>query len=593
MDTTVLPVTAGWRVHARLRREQLTRFQRAGIDLLHAQLLHNRGIREAEPMRRFIDARYDQVPDPLLLIDMDRALARVQRALASREHITVFGDYDADGVTSAALVFLALRRLGHPESGLSWYIPHREAERGLSLESLDDLRARGTSLVITTDCGSSDTEACAYATSLGIDVVITDHHQSPDRLPEVCALVNPWRADCTYPERVLCGVGVAWKLVQALFRACSREQEALEFLDLVAIGTVADVAQLVGENHTLVRLGLQRLNQTRHRGLRALIQGASLRPGGIREREIGYALAPRINAAARMEHAGLAFLLMICEDEQEASAFASSLDALNQLRRQQTDALLQLAREQAQSQLEERLVLVYGDRASWPEGIIGLVAGKLAEEIRRPVFVLSQGDGNSRGSARSYGDFDLMEALRARADLFERHGGHAQAAGFTIANARIEELHTHLLTWAGQSPGLPASDEELPSALPDVPDVPVADLLIGRPAALTYEAYTRVQQIGPFGKGNPEPVFCMRGLRLVRCWVSGWEGRNLQVRLQAGDQLYSGTYARGGELRPSYREGSPVDVLFSLDLALSRGGQEAGESPGIWLKILAMESAAP
>ncbi len=240
-------ITTPWNVYDMLTDVQFQQYATAGIEAIHAQLLHNRGIITPEAMRSFLAASYDQTPDPLTLIDMNRAVERIQHALAQREHITVYGDYDADGVTSSALLTRALRTLKHPEAILDFHIPSRLHEK-----------SRGTSLIITTDCGSSDVEQVAYAKTLGIDVIITDHHHPPEQRPDAFAMVNPWRPDCTYRERYLCGVGIAFKLAQALYRAYQRSSaEELALLDLVAVGTIADVAPLLGENHTLIHLGLR------------------------------------------------------------------------------------------------------------------------------------------------------------------------------------------------------------------------------------------------------------------------------------------------------------------------------------------------
>jgi single-stranded-DNA-specific exonuclease len=592
--------SASWAVYDPLTEAQFQPYKQAGIEYLHAQLLYNRGIKTPEAMRRFLAASYDELPDPHSLIDMDRALERIQRALAAHEHITVFGDFDADGVTSAALITRALHMLKHPTDALDYYIPHRTRDaRGLSREALDQIKARGSSLIITTDCGSSDVEEVAYAKTLGIDIIISDHHHPPEQLPQAYAMINPWRPDCTYSERYLCGAGIAFKLAQALFQAHHQEQEAYELLDLVAIGTIGDLAQLLGENHTLVRLGLQQLNHTRNAGLRALIQIANLQPGKIRERNISYALAPRINAAGRMKHAAIAFELLTTGDDEAARAYARELEELNQLRQQQTEELMKLVREQAQSQPDDQVILVYGDKDTWPEGIIGLVAGKLSEEIKRPVFVLSRDTESSRGSARSHGDFNLIEVLRERADLFERHGGHAQAAGFTIANANIEELRKHLLAWhASPKSSLEALAEEAeaPELNGEVIEQEITlptntrkvDL-ITRPGALTFDAYNKLDLLSPFGAGNPEPVFRMNGLRLTRRWVSGIEGRHLRVRLRAADIQFNGTYLRGGSQLETLKEGSLVNVIFCLEPAFNPPAWENRQD--IWLKVLHMEVA--
>jgi single-stranded-DNA-specific exonuclease len=593
--------STSWTIYNPLTRAQYAEYQQAGIGYLHAQLLFNRGIKTPEAMRKFLDARYDQLLDPLTMIDMDSTLERIQHALASREHITIFGDFDTDGVTSAALLTRVIRVLKHQDAPLDYFIPHRIFDtRGLSKEAIDKIKARNTSLIITTDCGSSDFEEVEYAKNLGIDIIITDHHRPPEQLPQAYSMINPWRTDSTYDERYLCGVGIAFKLAQALFHAFNRELESQELLDLVAIGTIGDVAQLLGENHTLVRLGLQQLNHTNNPGLQALIQVANVQPGKLRERDISYVLGPRINAAGRMEHAGTAFHLLTTDDAEEAHVYAQELEELNQSRQQQTEELMQLVREQAQELSSDQVVLVYGNKDTWPEGIIGLVAGRLSEEIKRPVFVLSQDTESSRGSARSYGGFNIIEALRNRADLFERHGGHAQAAGFTIANANIEELRKHLLSWYEntQSPiealteNTEAPDltsmitEQEPSASTGTRTV---DLFVRKPEELTYDVYRKVSQLSPFGAGNPEPSFRMDGLRLIRRWASGPEGRHLRVRLGADNLQFNGSYLRGGAQLNSFQESSRVNVIFSLEP--SWNSPDGTSSQDIWLKILYMEQA--
>jgi single-stranded-DNA-specific exonuclease len=578
MDTSIERWAASaWGTHAALPPEQLAACRQAGVDSLHAQLLANRGIGTPGEMKRFIDARLDEVPDPLALIDMSRAVERLERALDRGERIAIVGDFDADGVTAAALLTRVLLSLGHPPDRLECTIPHRVYDpRGLSREGLDVISAVWDStLVLTADCGSSDAEAVEYARGLGIDVVITDHHQPQAELPQVCAMVNPWRADSAPGERCLCGVGIAFKLALALLRAHDCSAEAQTYLDLVALGTIADVASLLGENHTLARLGLEQLNRTENRGLRSLVQSARLVPGTIRERDVSYALGPRINAAGRMKDAYLAYRLLVTDDEVEAEAIAREIEALNLLRRQLTDAVLALAREQAQAQSGEPVVLVGGPSADWPPGIIGLVAGRLAEECARPTFVLSAGEGSSRGSARSGGGFNLIEALAERPDLFEAYGGHAQAAGFTIASARVPELHSHLRTWAARG-----HRERGPR---------LVDIVVGHPGDLRPEVYGALRQLAPFGAGNPEPVLRMNGVTLSRRWLGGWDGGSLRVRLEAQGVRLDGMLAGGGALLDSLAEGALVDVVFSLDLLPRAAG--GGSQPGIWLKVLAIEPA--
>ena len=598
--------SSSWEIFERLNETQYQEFKQAGIEFLHAQLLFNRGIRTPAAMRAFLDAQYDSIPDPFSLIDMDHAVARIQRALDTHEHITVYGDFDADGVTSAALLTRALRTLKSQDAALDYYIPNRLHDaRGVSSEVIEMLKERGTSLIITTDCGSSDVEAIAYAKTLGVDVIITDHHHPPEQLPPAYAMINPWRPDCQYGERYLCGVGIAFKLAQALYRIYDRAKQEQALLDLVAIGSIADIAPLLGDNHILVCLGIEQLNRTENAGLRTMIRMANLQPGKIRERDIAYVLGPRINAAGRMKDAGIAFKLLTTTSDEEAFAYARELEELNQSRQRQTEELMVSVREEVQRHSQDSVILVSGD--DWPEGIIGLVAGKLAEEIQGTVFVLSKGPESSRGSARSHNGFNIIEALRAApADLFERHGGHSSAAGFTIANDRVEELRQHLQSWAKnqhstapETPIVAITGEADIVELASVGMEPEAaspsstrkvDLLLMHPELVNYNNYVKIRQLSPFGAGNPEPIFKANGLRLNRFWVSGREGRHLKMRLTINGVQFSGTLMRGGSQWQSFEEGSLVNAIFCIEQAWSPPDSESKQ--GIWLKILHMEQVA-
>ena len=607
-------ITQHWNIYPLLTDEQFKAFQQVGIEPLHAQLLYNRGMTTVEEMQAFLAARYDQTPDPLSLIDMHKAVARIQQALAEDEHITVYGDYDADGVTSSALLYRALRTLKHPDAPLDYHIPSRLKDGcGLNIDAIDMLKARGTTLIITTDCASSDVEQVAYARTLGIDVIITDHHQPPEQRPDAFAMINPWRPDCQYGERCLCGVGVAFKLTQALFRAYQRPiEDEMALLNLVAIGTIADVATLLGENHTLVRHGLERLNQTQNPGLHALIKKTNLQPGKIRERDIAFSLAPRINAAGRMSDARIAFDLLTTDDNSTAAAYAEELENLNISRQQQTEELMSSVRQEAQLRPNDQVVLVSGD--NWPEGIIGLVAGKLSEEINRPVLVLSRGTEYSRGSARSpdkhrnqgnqseqngHNGINIIRALRACAGILTRYGGHAQAAGFTIANRHIEQLRTHLLAWKEQ----PNAPESIAETTPDASGIVIEqednpfsqatsmiDIVFTKIEMLTYESYRKIRELGPFGAGNPEPVFQMKNLRLLNRWTSGFEGRNLRLRLGSpgsGALQRLGTLTRGSSRIQTLHSGQTVNIIFRLESAWNP--LESNGKQDIWLKLLEVE----
>jgi single-stranded-DNA-specific exonuclease len=590
--------STAWEVYPELSHAQFQTAKDAGIDPVLTQLLYNRGVKTPEEMSALLKADYAATPNPLALVDMGRAVTRIKQALANREHITIYGDYDADGVTSSALLFRALRSLKQSEAILDFHIPHRLYDGcGLHLPTLNQLKARGTSLIITTDCATSDVEQVEYARSLGIDIIITDHHRPPAELPHAYAMINPWRSDCTYGERYLCGVGIAFKLMQALYRAYNRSTEQeLELLDLVAIGTIADIAPLLGENHTLVRLGMERLNATRLLGLKALIRTANLQLGHLHEQDISFGLAPRLNAAGRMKEASIAFMLLTTDSEEAASVLAIELEQLNMLRQRDTEELMKHVREQAQSQCTESVILVSGN--NWHEGIIGLVAGKLAEEISKPVFVLSKDHQRqlSRGSARSQKNFNIIEALRSFGDHLERYGGHAQAAGFTIKTELIAQLREHLLNWQDdtkpviegtESPdltGIVTEQEPLESLPATAPKM--VDLTFTKIENLTHGMYKMIRRMSPFGAGNPEPIFKMEKLHLLDMWVTGSNRQNLRLHLRAtnSNRQHFGTYIRGATEMQRLENASHVNIIFKLASSDNTMRSE------VWLKILDVEA---
>lgn len=582
--------------------------EQQGIDPLYAQLLANRGVLTREDMKRFITATYADSLDPFLLTAMSSAVQRIQKALTQKEHITVYGDYDADGVTSSSLLFRALRILKDENAPLDFFIPHRLHDGcGLNNTALDTLKQRGTQLIITTDCASSDVEQIRYANELGIQVIITDHHNPPQELPAAYAMVNPWRADATEDDKVfrpLCGAGMAFKLVQALYRTYKRPlEDEMDLLDLVAIGTIADIVPLIGENHILARLGMQKLNMTHKPGLQALIRKANLQPGRIRERDIAYGLAPRINAAGRMKDASIAFHLLTTESEEDAANYVAQLEELNIARQQQTENLMRNVREEAQHHPNDSVILVSGD--DWHEGILGLVAGKLVEEINKPVFVLSNDIQKrlSRGSARSQKGFNVIEALRNFSGRLERYGGHAQAAGFTIETASIQAFRQHLLEWQTTGNGA-AVEDDIAAAIEPVPlatleevvqvetvveqaaFVQKVDLVLHKTDLLNYVGYKKLRILSPFGASNPEPIFKIEHARLIDRWASGTNRQNLRLKLAIADAktggttIVTGTLTRGAAQLETFERGSLVDIVFRIE------SSEDETRRDIWLKIL-------
>ncbi len=587
-----------WQLARRIEGTFAISAQQQGVTPLQAQLLSNRGITNLQEMRNFLYPNYKNLLDPFLLPDMHMAVERVKQAFQQSQRITVYGDYDADGVTSSALLTRALRDLW-PEAGkqLDHYIPSRLNEGcGLNQMALDELIGRGTRLIITTDNASSDVEQIAYAKSQGIDVIVTDHHHPPEHLPAACAMVNPFRLDSTYSEHVLCGAGVAFKLVQALYRSMRGSDKDAQFLlDLVAIGTIADVAALVGENHVLTTLGLGILQQTQKPGLRALITHSSLKNSSrIKEKDIAFSIAPRINAAGRMGNADLAFQLLTTDDAQEAEYLVARLEGLNTTRKEQTERLMIEVRKQAEDQRAKKIVLVHGD--GWSEGIIGLVAGRLSEEINKTVLVVStnQGTGLGRGSVRSQANFHSLLALRGYNDLkhpLERYGGHKQAAGFTIKVSEIEDLHNYLLAWErpasikevegeGEEQAEPGENINFPS-----PQALMIDYVFDKASSISYQIYQEIRQVGPFGAGNPEPIFKVNRIGVRRCQINR-DGRNLGIVLEQG---LRGSISGGAHLYERLKDQKQLALVFAIEPAWHPQSGESAEE--IRLRILAAEPA--
>ncbi|MDW8070041.1 MAG: single-stranded-DNA-specific exonuclease RecJ [Anaerolineae bacterium] len=465
--------------------------------------------------------------------------------------IAIFGDYDTDGVTAAALLMQVLNALGARLRPYP-YIPDRlEEGYGLNCPALDTLAQEGVRLVITVDCGIRSLDEAEYARARGLELIITDHHAPGDSLPCASAVINPKQPDCTYPFKQLTGVGVAFKLAQALLRT-ARHAVGLDetaVLDLVALGTVADVAPLVDENRALVARGLAQLNTSPRLGIRALMERAGVRIGTVTAHTLGYILAPRLNAAGRLESAYAAYALLIATDAAEAAVLASQLEEQNRERQERTIQMLERARR-----------LILADRASsylyliadptFSEGIAGLVAARLVEEFYRPVLVARLGGEITRGSARSIPELHITQALEECATLLERYGGHSAAAGFTVRTANLLELHTRLLEIAtrvfSERPPEPTLYIDARLNLRNINRRAVEDVLtmrmIKRDVPVNAQAQPglsileHIEQLQPFGCGNPEPLFVTEGMIVRRKQCIGSDGQHLKLTLHDGKQ---------------------------------------------------------
>jgi single-stranded-DNA-specific exonuclease len=522
----------------------------AGFPPLIAQLLYNRGIVDPSQFAPFFAMDERLMGDPFLLPDMHQAVHRLHRALLSGENIAVYGDFDADGITSTVLLVQGLSGLG---GRVIPYIPHRIDEgHGLNNAALEGLRKQGVTLTITVDCGISTVDEVIHAQQMGQEVIITDHHSVSGAIPPAVAVIDPKRADSAYPYPQLAGVGVAFKLLQAI------QGNWRETLDLVALGTVADMVPLVGENRYLVKRGLELLNETKRPGLKEMISRARLKPGGIDVEGISWALGPRLNSASRVDHAIIGYNLLMNDSPEEASQIAQVLEERNAERQRLTNEVLVKAREQALSLGADSPLLMLEDR-DYSAGIAGIVAGRLVDEFYRPVIVLEMGEEASWGSGRSIPEFDLVAALGECRDLLSRFGGYPLAAGFTVPNENLDLLRQRLLEMtAAQFDGLDLRPH----------------LLIDAEVPLSFfegEVFNLIQRLAPFGAGNPVPTFLSRKVQLVDCHQVGSNGGHLRLKLRHGNTIWAGV---GFDLGSSLNEVAPyLDIVYNL--VVDRwGGQE-------------------
>ena len=470
----------------------------AGYPSLLATVLAARGITTSEAAAEALERETSLTISPMLMRDMDKAVARIQKALANDETIAVFGDYDVDGITSTVLLLDYLKNCG---AKCLRYIPRRiEDGYGLSKDAIQGLRDKGVTLMITVDCGITGNEEIDFAASIGMDVVVTDHHECKENLPRAVAVVDPHRPDDTYPFKYLAGVGVALKLVLALGGPDRENALFARYCTLAAIGTIADVMRMEGENRTIVSCGLAALNHTDFVGIHALLKEAGLLGKPITSIQIGFVLSPRINAAGRMGAADLAADLLQETDPAKAEELAKQLCDLNRERQavEQSicaDAIAQIERLRP----EERNALVLSSE-EWHQGVVGIVASRLSEKYAAPSFMIHLKDGSGKGSCRSYGGFNLFSALESCSDLLDGFGGHELAAGFTIPEENIDTFRQRMNRFVKAASG----GERAVSCLE-------VDAAISNPADMTLEQVDHLAQLEPYGSGNPRPVFARHG----------------------------------------------------------------------------------
>ena len=527
--------------------------QRERFPQLHeivVQVLYNRQFLSVEDVQKFM-AQDAPLHDPFSLKGMDAAVTRIERAIRNGERIAVYGDFDADGVTSTALLTQTLRALG---AIVAPYIPDRVDEGyGLNTDALDNLSARGADLIITVDCGIRSSDEVAYGNALGLDIIVTDHHSVGPELPPALAVINPKQPGCEYPFRDLAGVGLAFKLAQALMKSFSSTTLRPEhLLDLVALGTVADIVPLRGENRSLVQRGLEQLNAPWRKGLLALMSKSGVRAGYVDSTAIGFMLGPRINAAGRLQNAMLAYDLLMTADSTKAARYADQLSQLNQQRQNLTREATELARSQVIDESGEAPYLLFAASADFLAGIVGLVGSRLTEEFYRPSVVVERGEEESRASCRSIPEFHITHALDECADLLLRYGGHAAAAGFSLRNENLPALQERLEAIARQK--LEKVDLH-PTLKID------AELSLG---PQLYDLYEQLESLQPFGEANPAPVFITRGLRVGRRQTVGAEGHHLKFSVSDGQAWWDAIAFRRGQDADQLPD--RVDLAYQLDM---------------------------
>ena len=547
-----------WRI-APEHPEAQARLTAAGYPYLVSAVLAGRGVETPEQAAAFLEREQSLTYSPFLMKDMDKAAARIQQALSDGEKIAVFGDYDVDGITATCILVDYLQSRG---ADVVHYIPRRiEDGYGLSCDAIQVLYDRGVRLLITVDCGITGVEEVDFANSLGMDVVITDHHECREVLPRAAAVVDPHRADCAYPFKHLAGCGVALKLVLALGGPDREEPLFARYCTLAAIGTVADVMQMSGENRTIVSRGLATLEHSDFIGLHALLREAGLSGKEISSVQIGFVLAPRINAAGRMGAADKAAELLLCTDPAAAEAMAKELCALNRERQNVEQDIYTQAEEMIDRMPERQRSALVLESSRWHQGVVGIVASRLSEKYSRPSFMIHLNGSTGKGSCRSWGGFNLFAALENCKDLLLGFGGHELAAGFTIDRDNIPAFRDRMNEYARSYCG----GQQPESALE-------IDVAIAHPAAVTLEELEALSVLEPYGSGNARPLFCLLGATLLRTQNVG-QNRHLKLRLGKGCAQFDGIFFSTVAERCGCTVGDRVDAAFYLQINEFRGSR--------------------
>lgn len=544
-----------WEVRP-LDKERAAAFaQTYGVPFFLAMLMNIRGLDDAAHLREFL-GEGEPLSDPFLLKDMDKAAARITRAVDNMEKIAVYGDYDADGVTSTAMLYSYLETRG---ADVIFYIPQREGEGyGMNIGAVEYLKEQGVSLIVTVDNGISSVQEVARANELGIDVVVTDHHRPQEILPDAVAVVDAYRPDDTSPYKHFSGVGIAFKLLMALEDGAGDVEDLLEaYSDLAAIGTIGDIVPLTGENRTLIRAGLEHLSQSDRPGVQALLENAGIAGKALTSTNVAFTLVPRINATGRMGAPERAVRLLISGYEEEAEVLSEEICADNEERRRVEAEIAEAAFAdiEAKGYMKDRVVVVDGE--NWHHGVIGIVASRVTERCGKPCMIISRGETEAKGSGRSIEGFSLFEAICACGDLLIKFGGHPMAAGITLKPENIEAFRKRINQYAAEHfPQMPTQTVTLDCKL--------------NPAALSVSMAQSLMQLEPFGNGNPQPVFGLFNMELSNVTPVGGGG-HLRLTLEKNGAVITAMRFNTKPEELPYHIGDKIDLAVQLEAREFRG----------------------
>ena len=554
-----------WKIAAKAPRDFISKFPE--FDALTSQLLYSRGLDSQEKVDEFFNPDYSQdLFDPFLLKDMDRAVERIEQAVKKKERVGIFGDYDADGVTSSVL----LMELFRDALGLTGqvYIPDRTSEGyGMNKPAIDWLADRKVDLIVTCDCGVSNKEEIDYAHKKGIDVIVTDHHHVAHKYSRKYIVVDSKREGDKYPFKELAGVGIVFKLIQAVVKSKPEvlqpgidERFVKRALDLVTIGTIADCSPIISENRTLVKYGLDILRDTERVGLRALFEVAGVQRDKIDTEAVGFFLAPRINAAGRLDHANVAFKLFTTKTMEEAQNYAQQLQQTNYQRQRVTDKIFRAARKQIKEDAAQKKILLAKGK-DWPLGVVGIVAGKLTEEFSRPTLVLEEGEKQCTGSGRSIEQFNLIKAITSCEDILLEFGGHKGAAGFGLKKDKVDEFYQRLQKLAAKQ----IKDEDL------VPTLALdAKLDIKK---IDWDLYNSLLRFQPFGADNKQPLFAVPDVYVRDIAAIGKQGKHLKMKVSDKGKSVSRDVIGFslGKLASEITKGDKIDLAGQVDCNVWNG----------------------